>query len=220
MRIEKGDKPGSWFARFPRNDKLCCNYEQHLLLDNLGNVDWRPCMNLWAVCEYITKYATKAPKGTKRMGDVLAAAADEVCKFELESEGVDMLRKALQQVFSKTVGDRDYGIFEAVHLGLRLPLIFSLADVLSLNTMGARVLRSRTLLRDADDSAPVTWDSKIDVFDERKERVLRRAGRGRSDLALGDVRDASLYEFWWESHQVRGRLVRSAQTRVLMVTPA
>ena len=124
MRLEKGDKPGSWFARFPRNDKLCCNYEQHLLLDNLGNVDWRPCMNLWAVCEYITKYATKAPKGTKRMGDVLAAAVDEVCKFELESEGVDMLRKTLQKVFSKTVGDRDYGIFEAVHLGLRLPLIF------------------------------------------------------------------------------------------------
>ncbi len=62
MRLDRGDKMGAWFARFPRNDKLCCNYEAHELLDNLGNIDWRPCMNLWAVCEYVTKYATKAPK--------------------------------------------------------------------------------------------------------------------------------------------------------------
>ena len=99
MRLDKGDKLGSWFARFPRNDQICCNYEPHQLLDNLGNIDWRPCMNLWAVCENVTKYATKAPKGTKRMGDVLAAAVDEVCKYEPDNEGVDMLRKSLQKAF-------------------------------------------------------------------------------------------------------------------------
>ena len=53
-----------------------------MLLDNLGNIDWRPCLNLWAVCEYVTKYATKAPKGTNRLGDVLCVAVDEVCKYE------------------------------------------------------------------------------------------------------------------------------------------
>ena len=74
-------------------------------------------MNLWAVCEYVTKYATKAPKGTKRLGDVLRAAVDEVCKYEPENEGVDMLRKSLQKVFAKTLGDRDYGIFEVVRVG-------------------------------------------------------------------------------------------------------
>ena len=42
MRLDKGDKVGSWFARFPRNDRLCCNHEDHVLLDNLGNIDWRP----------------------------------------------------------------------------------------------------------------------------------------------------------------------------------
>ena len=85
MRLDRGDKIGSWFARFPRNDRLCCNHEVHALLGNLGNIDWRPCMNLWAVCEYVTKYATKAPKGTKRLGDVLRAAVDEVCKYEPEN---------------------------------------------------------------------------------------------------------------------------------------
>ena len=97
MRLDKGDKVGSWHARFPRNDRICCNYEPHRLLDNLGNIDWRPCMNLWAVYEYVTKYATKAPKGSERMGDVPAAAMDEVCKLEPENKGVDMLPSTLRE---------------------------------------------------------------------------------------------------------------------------
>ena len=63
---------------------------------------------------------------------------DEVCKYEPENEGVDMLRKSLQKLFAKTLGDRDYGVFEAVHTGLRLPLVFSLAACVSLST--SRVL--------------------------------------------------------------------------------
>ena len=129
------------------------------------------------------------------MGDVLATAVDEVCKYEADNEGVDMLRKSLQKVFSKTIGDRDYSIFEAVHLGLRLPLVFSLMDVVSLNTSGARVLRSRAVLRDAADDAPLIWDSKVDKFDERKRRVLRKVARCRGDIGPDEVRDTSLYEF-------------------------
>ena len=92
MRLMNSEREGSWFARFPRNDQYCCSYEPHLLLANLGNVDWRPCLNLWAVVEYVTKYATKAPKGSRRLGEVLKAAVDEVCKYEQEGTGVDFLR--------------------------------------------------------------------------------------------------------------------------------
>ena len=221
MRLDKGDKLGAWFARFPRNDRLCCNYEAHVLLDNLGNIDWRPCMNLWAVCEYVTKYATKAPKGTKRLGDVLHAAVDEVCKYEPDNQGVDMLRKSLQKVFAKTVGDRDYGIFEAVHLGLRLPLVFSLAECVSLNTAGARVLRRRAVIQAGPDDAPVTWDSKIDKFDDRKALVLDKQAKSGT-ITVDEVRYVSLYEFWWKFRQVQGKLVREtlANQRVLMVTPS
>ena len=38
--MEKGDREGQWHARFPRNDRLCCNYEPHVLLANMGNIDW------------------------------------------------------------------------------------------------------------------------------------------------------------------------------------
>ena len=219
MRLDKGDKMGAWFARFPRNDQLCCNHEAHTLLDNLGNIDWRPCMNLWAVCEYITKYATKAPVGSKRLGDVLHAAVDEVCKYEPDNDGVDMLRKSLQKVFAKTLGDRDYGIFEAVHLGLRLPLVFSLMECVSLNTMGCRVLQPRKKVHELRDDAPVVWESKVDKFDKRQELVERKAARQRSHISLDEVRDTSLYEFWWKFKQVRGQLVRASDQRVLMVTP-
>ncbi len=105
----------------------------------------------------MTKYATKAPKGSKRLADVLSAAVDEVCKYEPDNEGVDMLRKSLQKVFAKTLGDRDFGIFEAGHLGLRLPLVFSLVECLSLNTTGTRALRPRNAVVHAGDDAPVVW---------------------------------------------------------------
>ena len=108
-----------------------------------------------------------------------------------------MLRKAVRKTFAKTSCDRDFGIFEAVHLGLRLPLVFSLMEVVSLNTMGVRVLRSRQQVRDASDHAPLAWDSKVDKFDQRKELVERKAGRGRTDLCSDDVRVTSLHGFGW-----------------------
>ena len=37
-----------------RNDPLLNNFEEHLLLMNLGNIDWRPLINLWSVLEYLS----------------------------------------------------------------------------------------------------------------------------------------------------------------------
>ena len=81
---------------------------------------------------------------------------------------MDLLRRSLQKVLARTIGDRDCGIFEAVHLGLRLPLVFPLADCVSLNTSGARVIKAQKFVRDAADDAPVVWDSKLDMFDRRR----------------------------------------------------
>ena len=46
-----------------RNDQLLNNFEEHMLLANLGNIDWRALINLWSVLDYLTKYATKGGKG-------------------------------------------------------------------------------------------------------------------------------------------------------------
>ena len=98
MRLERGEKEAQWFARFARNDELCCNYEAHVLVANMGNVDWRPCLNLWAVVQYVTKYATKAPKGSRRLHDLLKDAVDEVCTYLPEGGGNDFLRRSIQKL--------------------------------------------------------------------------------------------------------------------------
>jgi hypothetical protein len=99
MCMERGALEGQWHAKFPRNDRLCCSYEAHVLLANMGNVDWRPVLNLWAVVQYVTKYATKAPKGSRRLHEVLKDAVDEVCQYVPENEGSDLLRRSIQKFF-------------------------------------------------------------------------------------------------------------------------
>ena len=99
MRLLKGDREGQWRGYFPRNDELCCSYEEHILLANLGNVDWRPCLNLWAVVQYVTKYAMKAPKGTRRVHEVLKDAVDEVCRYVPEGEGTEFIAAFDPEVF-------------------------------------------------------------------------------------------------------------------------
>jgi hypothetical protein len=43
-----------------RNDTLLNNFEPHLLLANLGNIDWRALLNLWSVLEYLTSTPRRA----------------------------------------------------------------------------------------------------------------------------------------------------------------
>ena len=92
VRLRKGDREGSWEAVFPRNDPLCTTFEPHVLLANMGNIDWRPCLNLWAVVEYICKYATKAPEGSRtacfspgRVNVPAPAAPKEECGWRAHS---------------------------------------------------------------------------------------------------------------------------------------
>ena len=74
-----------------------------------------------------------------------------------------LTRMGLRKLFSKTIGGRGYGIFEAVHVGLGLPLIFPLMPVDTLNTQGTRVLKSGKYSADLRDGEWAVWDSQLDV---------------------------------------------------------
>ncbi len=223
-RFVQGDKPGSWFLRMPRNDHLVGSYEPHVLLANLGNVDWRPMLNLWAVVEYVTKYAMKAPKGSRSMGELLREVVKEVCQYAPEDAGGDLFRASLQKVYSRTIGGRDYGIFEAVHLGLGLPLILSLVDLVSLNTSGARAVKPARQVAELQPGEAMVYDSKVDKFDKRAELWHRQFDQDRRrrrvcPIALGEIEDVSLFEFYDKYQFHRGQLSRSTKGRAVMVTP-
>ena len=57
-------RPGLYNLFFSRNDDLLNPFEEHMLMCNLGNIDWRALLNLWSVLEYLTKYSAKAGKGS------------------------------------------------------------------------------------------------------------------------------------------------------------
>jgi len=219
-KLKKGDREGQWYLRTPRNDELCCSYEEHVLLANLGNIDWRPCLNLWAVVQYVSKYATKAPKGSRRIAEVLSDAVDDVCRFVPKEQ--DFLRRSIQRFFARTLGERDYHVYEAVHVGLGLPLVVPLMAIVTLNTSGARAMKSRCVLKDAPPDTPVHYDSKVDNFDKRRQIFCRQFAQKPDELrdALIAVKDVSLYEFWWKYAYYRGKFTKVSNTPAVMVTPS
>ena len=164
-----------------------------MLLANVGNADWRPCLNLWAVLEYVTKYAVKAPDGSRQLGEVLRGAVDEVCKYTPKDADVDLLRRSLQKFYARTLGERSYGVFEAVHLGLSLPLVVPMMEVVSLNTFGSRRLKTAAEMRKAAPDDPVVWDSRVDKFDKRLALLRKQYSRASQADALqaweAEVRD-------------------------------
>ena len=220
MVMQKGDREGQWHAQFPRNDRLCCSYEEHVLLANMGNIDWRPILNLWAVTEYVTKYAAKAPKGSRGVHEVLRDAVDKVCEYVPEGEGVDLLRRSIQKFFALQLGERDYHLYEAVPLGLQLPQVLPLMPVVSLNTAGTRAMKSYAVLQDKEDDELVHYDSKIDKFNMRLSLVRKQREDGDLSIAEAEVRDVSLYEFYWKFFVRRGKVRRSTRSVCIMVTPA
>ena len=114
-----------------------------------------------------------------------------------ENTGMDLLRRSLQKFYARSVGGRDYGIWEAVHLGLRLPLVFPLMETVPLNTMGARRVKTNLEMRNAGDDDPVVEYSKVDTFDKRLELLNRMAmGRTAKEALADELRHMYLYELY------------------------
>jgi hypothetical protein len=118
-------RPGLRNLCLPRNDSLLNSFEEHVLLANLGNVDWRPLINLWSVLEYLTKYTAKAGKASKHVGLLFEDVVKRVADFEEEDGVRDMWRRTIMKFYSHLLGNRDYSLLEVLHFGLRLPGVVS-----------------------------------------------------------------------------------------------
>ena len=92
--------------------------------------------------------------------------------------------------------------------------------VVSLNTSGTRPLKSGAALKGKGDEEPVHYDSKVDQFNKRLQLVRRQRSHGDETITEEELRDLSLYEYFWKYNVFQGRIKRSGQSVCLMVTPS
>ena len=88
---------------------------------NLGNIDWRPLINLWSVLAYLTKYTSKIDSSSKSIATIFDDTIKKVLEFETEDGLHDLWRRSIMKYYNRILGNRDYSLFEVVHYGLRLP---------------------------------------------------------------------------------------------------
>ena len=84
-----------------RNDPLLNSFEEHLLLCNMGSIDWRALLNLRAVLEYLTKYTAKAGKGSSTFKKTFADVTQAVDDWEKDDGLKDLWRSAIVKFYSR-----------------------------------------------------------------------------------------------------------------------
>ena len=192
-----------------RNDELINNFEAHLLLSNLGNLDWRPLINLWSVLEYLTKYTAKVGKATKHLGKLMEDVVNNVCEWVPE-DGHDLWRRTIMKFYTRLLGNRDYSLFEVAHFGLRLPGVlssFGAVDSVGISNWSS-VKRGRAL-QFTQAHERCTNLSKLEIFNHRSS--FERP----STVSEAALRDISFYAFW-RLFYVNGRkLVRRKQEKFI-----
>ena len=196
-------RPGLKNLYLARNDPLLNGFEAHLLLANLGNIDWRALLNLWAVLEYLTKYTAKAGKGSVSFKKTFLNVTEAIDEFEKDDGLKDLWRTAIMKFYSRVLGDRDYSLLESMHFGLRLPATLSnFGPVQSVSVSNWVTVKPSFALRQLRAGARATWANKRELFDDRA--VLQRP----ASITNRDLENLSLYAFWRLFDVVGGKLVR------------
>ena len=208
-------RPGLYNLLLARNDPLVNSFEAHLLLANLGNIDWRPLINLWSVLEYLTKYTAKSGKSTKQLGTVFEDVLKDVEAYEREDGHADLWRRTILKFYNRIVGNRDYTLFEVVRYGIRLPpVLSSFGDVHNVSVSSWRSLQPARAAAFLGLDEPVTTMNKLEIFGARG--TLPRP----STISEGHLRNLSFYAFWRLFYWCSGKLHRRQLERFLSVTGA
>ena len=171
--LDDPHRPGLRNLFLARNDSLINPFEGHIFLCNVGNVDWRALLDLWAVLEYLTKYAAKAGKGSASIASMFQSAVQVVDNYEKEDGLHDLWRRAIMKFYSKAIGCRDYTLLETVHYGLRLPAILtSFGSVRQVGVSDWACVKSHAALQSLDAGGRASTYNKLELFDSRGD--LRR----------------------------------------------
>ena len=196
-----------------RNDSLLNNFEDHLLLGNLGNIDWRALLNLWSVLEYLTKYTAKSGKGSQHLGKLFEDVLSKVFQYEMKDGIHDMWRRTIMKFYSRILGGRDYLLFEVAHFGLRLPgVLSSFGDVHSASVSNWAGLKKGGSLLRAGASERVTYHSALEKFNFRCTLRLPKS------MAMGELENISFYSFNRLYDVANGSIVRKQKEKFVAVS--
>ena len=209
---EDPHRPGLRSLCLQRNDALLNNFEAHMLLLNLGNIDWRALLNLWSVLEYLTKYTTKGGKGSRQLGRVFDDVLQAVHQYE-EADGIhDLWRRTIMKFYAKVIGDREYSLLETVHFGLCLPpTLSSFSRVISVSVSNWAALKRGVSRQNLTSDERVTYLSKLEVFDGRGD--LPRSPHVSDE----DLSNLSFYAFWRMYDYRHGKIVRRRGEHIVAV---
>ena len=174
-----------------RNDEFLNPFEEHLLLCNLGNIDWRALLNLWSVLEYLTKYSAKAGKGSGSFKKTFVDVTKQIEDFEEDNGLKDLWRSAIMKFYTRVLGGRDYSLLETIHFGLRLPAtLSSFGDVRPISISDWSVVKPGSVLKLTHRDERATFKNKREIFDNRQH--LSRPNTVEED----DLKNLSMYAFW------------------------
>jgi hypothetical protein len=194
-----------------RNDSLLNNFEDHLLLGNLGNIDWRALLNLWSVLEYLTKYTAKGGKGSQHLGKLFEDVLSKVMQYEMEDGIHDMWRRTIMKFYSQILGGRDYSLFEVAHFGVRLPgVLSSFGDVHSASVSNWAGLKKGMPLARTAASERVTHHSALEKFN------LRCTLRLPKSMAMDELENISFYSFSRLYDVANGCVVRKQRKKLCL----
>ena len=196
-----------------RNDPLLNSFEEHLLLCNMGNIDWRALLNLWAVLEYLTKYTAKAGKGSSTFKKTFADVTQAIDDWEKDDGLKDLWRSAIMKFYSRVLGGRDYSLLETAHFGLRLPATVSnLGTVRSISISDWAVVKRGPAMGATKQTERATFRNKREMFDARWE--LDRP----TTIPEEHLHGLSMYAFWRLFDVNKKKLVRKRRESFVALT--
>ena len=138
-----------------RNDPRLNNHQKTQLQGWRANCDIQVIIDHHACAEYLTKYAAKGEPRSSVLGAFNGVIGSN---NDLDSE------KAVKKIMIKTLGQRDFGAQETMHLLLSLKLYSSTFHILPVNLNGSRRIKTKT-----SESQYCTTDSLLDVYANRKK---------------------------------------------------
>ena len=206
-RIDRGVR---WRLYFPINDPTRNSVNHWQALAQRGNCDFQVLIDHYSALEYMTKYASKAEKGSASFDTVLATVLQRSTE-QLPDDASS--QRAYSAVLSQVVGGRNWSAQEVGHVNLGCPTIVSSHVFETIYLAGSRKMLRKDILPSTGNNEPAFQPNSLEKYfnrlksctssrgtlDDDQTTLLAHGFAGRLDphaIDLEHVGGCSFTEFW------------------------